>query len=509
MEVVRVALLVAVALTPLGGLVSALLARRYTRRIAELTGQQVHRARRRSAVGGSLDATRPVDPLPPAAVFAFGRARRNLRVYVAAAGAFAVAAALVLLMSQGADLGANYQSVTLVTLLSLSFGLPMLVVAPLVHEARRWFRVSAWAVWVSAVLLLVVFGQGSQRQSPLLLLALVVAPIALPPLAITLTATRRAARGVAWLLAPAATTIVFVVVCSGGWGLTDETGAVVRTMIVGAVVGGGFAAVVWAAYRTRRSNDQGVAMALVWFYETVVLLYFTLFSHADAWLLWCLVPLLLFLVVVGVAFGITSHDHPGPPINLLLLRSFARRRDNVRLLRDLELYWRYLGCILLIGGTDLAAETLEPDELVDWATGRLGRRVIATPDQALPRLDGLSFAPDADGRHRVHDLVCADVAWHDSCHAAMRAVEVVIVDVRGFHGPTSGLAWELTTLVEMPPATIVAVVSTDGERKALEPLERAGHRVTVLPTGVRRPNARDLLLTVAAALPAPSRRGTS
>ncbi len=492
-DLIQVALLVAVVLTPVGGLVSWLLLGRFARRIATLTGQEMRRggssndgSGRRPSRGATVRPRRP----PPAAERALRAARRNLALYTVGSGLFAIVAAVVYLTSMSADIAVNRQSATLIVLLALCFGLPAVVAIPMVHRPKLggpWL----WSgVWLSAVVLLLVFGQGPHHQSPIRLFAIVVTPVVVPVL-IALLITRRSTRGVAWVLAPAVTTTIFAAVGLGGLGLSDRRG-LVAVIVSGAVVlGVAFSTGIWWAYRARRISDQGVAMTLVWFYTSVGLLYFVHFAHSDAWLLWTVVPLLLFVVVVAVGFRVVRDKRQNRPANLLVLRSFRHDRGNVRFLRELEMYWRYLGSILLIGGVDLAAETLEPDEMVDWARGRIADRIIADPDQVPARLAGVSLERDGDGRYRVHDLVCADGAWRATCRAVMEMVDVVVVDLRGLVVTAGGgLAWEIATLAEMPPRAIVLVTAPDTDTGVLAPLERAGHRLTILPAGGRDPRAR-------------------
>ncbi|HEY2222576.1 hypothetical protein [Actinomycetospora sp.] len=511
LDIVGVALLLAILLTPVSGLVSGLLLRRYAARIASLTGQQ--RRRRKSDPshsGRSIRQTFDGDGDPPVQALALARGRHNVRLHLLASTAAAVAAAAIFLLAivrvgptpdqQTGGLGLNYQTITLFVLIALTFATPMLVIAPVVHppgRGRAWLGAGSW---LAVVVLLITFGQGSHHQNPVLLFLIVVVPSALPAVAIVALTGRRGLRGVGWLLAPSVTAVIFDLACVYPVVAGARPGPLVAVALGFTLITTLFSATIWGAYRRGRLSDHGILALLVWFYETVVLVYFSALSGADdARILWSLVPFVVFASILLVGFGAARHRSVQTPRHVLLLRSFALQRASVRLLRELEVYWRYIGSVLLIGGTDLAAETLEPDELVDWLAGRIRSRVIAEPAEVPGRLAGLSLVPDDEGRYRVHDLVCADAAWKAACNAAMELVSAVVIDIRGLAGPTSGLAWEIEVLSTIPPSVVVAVVWPDTDPAFLTPLRLAGHHVVSVASGERDLRAREVLAVLAAA----------
>jgi hypothetical protein len=113
------------------------------------------------------------------------------------------------------------------------------------------------------------------------------------------------------------------------------------------------------------------------------------------------------------------------PVRLLLLRVFGSRSRSERLLRDVGAYWRYLGSVQLIAGTDLAAEALEPHEFLDFAIGKLSRHFVQDDDDIGERIAKLDLLPDADGRFRVNEFFCHDDAWRPAVRAGPRRCRVM------------------------------------------------------------------------------------
>lgn len=136
---------------------------------------------------------------------------------------------------------------------------------------------------------------------------------------------------------------------------------------------------------------------------------------------------------------------PSEGLPLLLLRVFEPRglswwrrrlrrifRTGERLLEGVGLHWRYAGSIQLITGTDVAAATLEVDELIEFVTGRLERRVVKDESDIKRRFDLLDPDPDLDGRFRVNEFVCRDDTWRKTVRKLFGGARAVLVDLRGF-----------------------------------------------------------------------------
>lgn len=396
--------------TPLSLPIAFALLRLYRRRIEKLTGQ----VRERRAPGTPMAPTPPVavgdgvpDDPPGLEILARRATVRHARWYVAAAAVFAVSATAVFLSWLGVSTDTEPLGLVRIAVLCVvMFGLPLVLTARIVWIATPWtygLLVVSYVALLALVALAARFAVGA-------LLWLV-----LPPLVLLLTSASRAVRGVSWLLAPVVTTVFVAVVPLLLLQLFPAADTVSVLAIAGAatIVCGVFAGLVWWLYLGRKIGDHTVALLVFWYYESLWLAVLgVLDDDAGWWALLAFLPLGLFALVLTSGYrALRRETAQRPELHLLLLRPFARSRRNVRLLRDLGLHWRHLGAVVLIGGADLAAETLEPDELVDWWRGRLARRVIASAADVPGRLEELRLGAGADAQYRVHDVICAGEAW--------------------------------------------------------------------------------------------------
>ena len=132
-----------------------------------------------------------------------------------------------------------------------------------------------------------------------------------------------------------------------------------------------------AAWRHRRkaSSDQSALVDQWWLLFALTQ---CLFTPQLGWpALALLLPYLGYLAVLraGRARGYRSALRQQPR-SLLLLRVFGARGRSERLLRQVSAYWRYVGSVELIAGTDLASAALEPHEFLDFIRGSLSRQFI-------------------------------------------------------------------------------------------------------------------------------------
>jgi hypothetical protein len=76
--------------------------------------------------------------------------------------------------------------------------------------------------------------------------------------------------------------------------------------------------------------------------------------------------------------------------------------------------WRYGGSIQLISATDVARGRFEPDEFLDFLSGRLGSAYISTGTDLDQRVAKLDLRPDPDGRYRVNEFFCRNDTWQQT-----------------------------------------------------------------------------------------------
>jgi hypothetical protein len=177
-----------------------------------------------------------------------------------------------------------------------------------------------------------------------------------------------------------------------------------------------------------------------------------------------LLPLLAWLWVplaIGWLLPRFSQAPPAPATPLLVLRLFRRPGPVGWLFDQVVQRWRFVGPVLLITASDLAARTLDADELVQFLEGRLGERFIASPDQLPPPP---ATAAGHDGRFPVQEYCCYDSSWQAVLEALLQRSQVVLMDLRGFGPAHGGCLHELGRLgasAHLQRVVLLADASTD------------------------------------------------
>ena len=134
--------------------------------------------------------------------------------------------------------------------------------------------------------------------------------------------------------------------------------------------------------------------------------------------------------------------------SLLLLRVFGARGRSERLLRQVSAYWRDVGSVELIAGTDLASAALEPHKFPDFIRGSLSRQFIGDQVELNQQLHDLDRQPDRNGRFRINQFFDANI-WQRTVEALAGGAEVILVDLRGLRADNDGVAYELTMLARL------------------------------------------------------------
>ena len=188
-----------------------------------------------------------------------------------------------------------------------------------------------------------------------------------------------------------------------------------------------------AAYRRGWLSDHSFSLAA----SALLVLMFSLVPGWASSGLAGLLPLLAWLwVPLAIVWLLPrlSQAPPAPGTPLLVLRLFRRPGPVGWLFDQVVQRWRFVGPVLLITASDLAARTLDADELVQFLEGRLGERFIASVDQLPPA--GPSQA-NRDGRFGVQEFCCYDSSWQAVLEVLLQRSQVVLMDLRGF-GPAHG-----------------------------------------------------------------------
>jgi hypothetical protein len=370
---------------------------------------------------------------------------RTIRWYIVAGLAYAATQTVVIFQLQDQDFLPPRT-----VLVGFLLAWPIIPTLLVVMAPRRRVKILAVAAYTLAALLLGLFA----RQNEMFTLLLWSVQEGPPTLALLAIAGRRL-RAVGPFVAPA----VFVL---GTSPLIASWAGVLATLIgvpppfdwalavgaIAAAVAAALLAVPAAARRYRRKRASDVSILLdQWWLVFAVYHCLLVAGTASWWALAMLLPYGAYRLTVRIGrWRSYRHAIRHPPVRLLLLRPFGSRTRSEQLLRNVGAYWRYIGSVELIAGTDLATEALEPHEFLDFALGKLPRHFV-TIDNLGCRIDQLDLQPDADGRFRVNQFFCHDDTWRSTVHTLLGATDVVLADLRSLNQAHKGVAYEIQQLI--------------------------------------------------------------
>jgi hypothetical protein len=215
-------------------------------------------------------------------------------------------------------------------------------------------------------------------------------------------------------------------------------------------------------YRRRKVSARSITIDAIWLlfgiFQSVGLIF-----EGERWFLISLLAFVVYKVVAWAGFSIAggriSSSRKTP--NLLLLRVFALGKRSERLFDRLAMYWRYAGGIRLIAGPDLAIATIDPQEFMDFVSGRLARQFIDDPQTLDLRISEMNPEPDFDGQFRVSDFFCYDDTWRLVLSHLVGRSDVVLMDLRGFSAQNSGCIFEIRELINVMPLERVLFIVDD------------------------------------------------
>ena len=301
------------------------------------------------------------------------------------------------------------------------------------------------------------------------------------PMLFVLATSARPLRGAAWLVAPAlmlgglaAAALYPVFVYLRYRAAFDRYAWTLLAVGIGLVVLViGYSWTIARIYQAKWASDQTL-MILQWWFVNALWWTFLLGTQGKVAALLGMAPYVL-LVLALFTIALLRRPNDTRPVRLLLLRTFGARERSSRLLRDLTRQWRWVGSVELITGSDLASETLEPDEFLDFIRGRLARRFVRDTAELQRRLQELDTRPDRDGRYRVNELLCQADTWQSALEALVGVVDVVVLDLRNFGVHNTGVRHEVQKLVALLPLVrVVALIDRTTDSEALRAaLDRA------------------------------------
>lgn len=174
---------------------------------------------------------------------------------------------------------------------------------------------------------------------------------------------------------------------------------------------------------------------------------------------------LVFARVYRWGLGVAVPEPRPPRRTLLLLRVFGDTARTERLYDRVGSRWRWLGPITVIAAPDVVARTVDPGDFLEFATGRLRQRFVASAADLSFRLRQLDLSPDPDGRYRVNEMCCESATWRAAVVSLMDRADVVLMDLREFSKKREGCAFELQQLAQrVDGRRIVLVVDESSDR---------------------------------------------
>ena len=348
---------------------------------------------------------------------------------------------------------------------TLLLGWPVLPTLIALSAARRRILWLSWAAYGAVVTILLLLAGESATE----LLTMAV------PMLFVLATSTRALRGAAWLIAPGLMLVGLAVAV--WWPIStylryrlpfDRYTWTLLAIAIGVPVL--FVAYGWTivrVYQAKWASDQTL-LILQWWFVTALWWTMLLGTQGELAALLGLAPYAL-LVSLLLVVAVFRRHHADRPVRLLLLRTFGARERSSRLLRDLTRQWRWIGSVELITGPDLASETLEPDEFLDFIRGRLPQHFVTDATHVERRLHELDLRPDRDGRYRVNELLCREQTWQLALEGLVAAVDAVLIDLRDFSQRNLGVLHEVQRLVALLPLSrVVALVDQTTDRDAVQ-----------------------------------------
>jgi hypothetical protein len=217
----------------------------------------------------------------------------------------------------------------------------------------------------------------------------------------------------------------------------------------------------WLArrYRRKRLSDQTFLLDALWLSVSLcVSVYLMGDSNRFRYLLG-LLPFALYKITVGYGLKrLAARAETLPTARLLFLRVFGSPSRSERLFDLLAGRWRYAGSIQLISATDVARGRFEPDEFLDFLSGRLASAYISSDTDLDQRVAGLDLRPDPDGRYRVNEFFCRNDTWQQTVTKLMTQSDLVAMDLRAFTSERKGAIFELGALINEVPLHRVALL---------------------------------------------------
>jgi hypothetical protein len=97
----------------------------------------------------------------------------------------------------------------------------------------------------------------------------------------------------------------------------------------------------------------------------------------------------------------------------------------------------------MIAGPDLVTSTVEPNEFLEFVSGRLGRQFVRDANDLETRAKATDTARDPDGRYRISEFFCRNDTWQMTMERLAKTSDAVLMDLRSFSPANQGCIFEL------------------------------------------------------------------
>lgn len=263
---------------------------------------------------------------------------------------------------------------------------------------------------------------------------------------------------------------------SAGWVLSGgiHLGAIVLALPVGLVAWWRLKALA-RAYDAKRFSDAQLLAHSGWLVFVAVHAVEQVAVHPGSAALARIVAVaavayLLFPFLLSHALAWARRGPAAPPPRMLLvLRVFGDSARTGALFERIAARWQRFGPVTTIAAPDAAAATVDPGDLLRFATGHIGDGFVTSHDELARRLATLDVEPDRDGRYRISEFCCRDDTWQATVVALIDRADAIVMDVRSFTAARRGAEFELQQLAaRASPGRVVLVVDPSTDRSLVD-----------------------------------------
>ena len=259
-----------------------------------------------------------------------------------------------------------------------------------------------------------------------------------------------------------------------GWVLAGgiQVGAVLLALPVGLLAWWRLKALA-RGYEAKRFSDAQLLAHSWWLMFVAVYAVEQVSSHPDtaalvetvavAALAYALFPFLLSRALAWSQRGLPAL----PRRMLLVLRVFGDSARTGALFEQFASRWQRFGPVTTIASPDAAADTVDPGDLLRFATGRIAESFVTSRDDLVQRLAALDVEPDRDGRYRITEFCCRDDTWQATVVALIARADAIVMDLRGFSAERRGAEFELQQLAGRTNADRIVLIVDDKTDRAL------------------------------------------